>query len=185
MKLNRAFKRLAFACGVVAHLLVGNPAFAAEGVSASASTPETPNLLIFDPGALINGVVRFEYERAINTWFGISLGLAVTTFRGAFSPDSERAVIAVGPELGVKFHFIQDAPGGLWIGPYVGGSIVANREGGSTASAFAYDLGAALGYNLILFKHFVLSLGVGGGFHDRGYGIAWAPRFRLGLGGVF
>lgn len=174
---------LAVAAAVLVSLVAGE--VKAQASISSTASVRTPNLLMFDPGDLINGVVRVEYERALRDWFGISLGLAVTSFRGAFTPQEQAGVIAIGPEIGAKFHFIQDAPGGLWVGPYLGMGVVAARNGAASASVFTYDLGAALGYNFILFEHFVLSIGAGGGFNDRGYGIAWAPRFRLGLGGVF
>jgi hypothetical protein len=51
--------------------------------------------------------------------------------------------------------------------------------------SFGFNLGAALGYNFIIARSFVFSVGAGGGFHDYGNTIAWSPRLRLGLGGVF
>lgn len=146
---------------------------------------DTPNMLLVNPGDLINGIVSVEYERALASWFGLTLGVSVQAFRGVFAPAAQQSYVALTPELGARFHFIRDAPGGLWIGPYVGAGYVASRSGGSVSRAVGYGLGAALGYNFRLGRHFVFQLGVGSGFNDFGDGMAFAPRLRLGLGGAF
>ncbi|MBL9038566.1 MAG: hypothetical protein JNG84_08650 [Archangium sp.] len=169
---------------VAALALVAQSAVAQEAVSQSSSV-ESPNVLIFNPGDLINGIVSVEYERALTSFFGLAFGLSVMSFRGAFAPADSATVTALGPELSARFHFIRDAPRGLWIGPSIQGVYIAARSGGTVNRAFGYGLGAAVGYNFSLGHHFVLQLGVGGGFNDYGEGIAWAPRFRLGLGGRF
>ncbi len=169
---------------VAAAVLVSHQA-AADEVFVSARGADAPNVLLFNPGDLINGIVSIEYERALNPFFGIVIGASVSTFRGAFTPVDGSSYVAVGPELGARFHFIKDAPGGLWIGPSIQGLYIASRSGGSVSRAFGYGLAASVGYNFILGKHFVFQLGVGGGFNDYGDGIAWAPRLKLGLGGTF
>lgn len=157
----------------------------AEEISLSRRGPESPNVLLINPGDLINGVVSLEYERALTSFFGVVVGLSVTAFRGAFTPVNEASFTAMGPELGARFHFIKNAPGGLWLGPSIQGVYIAARSNGAVTRAFGYGLAASIGYNFILGRHFVLQLGVGGGFTDYGDGLAWAPRFKLGLGGTF
>lgn len=142
------------------------------------------NALMFDPGELINGVANFEYERALNELVGITAGLNINSYRSAWYPNAP-GYVALGPELGIRFHFIRAAPRGFWFGPYLDLAYVASRDNGSTATAFGYGVGGALGYNFVFFRHFLLSLGVGGGFSDYGYGIRGDPRFRLGVGAVF
>jgi hypothetical protein len=146
---------------------------------------DSPNVLLFNPGDLINGVISIEYERALNSFFGLALGVSVSTFRGAFTPANASSYTAVGPEIAARFHFIKDAPGGLWVGPSIQGVYIASRSQGTVTRAVGYGLGAAIGYNFILGRHFVFQLGVGGGFNDYGDGLAWAPRLKLGLGGTF
>ena len=111
--------------------------------------------------------------------------MSVAAFRGVFTPVNRRNVVAIGPEVGVRFHFIKDAPGGLWIGPSLSAVYLAERTGGSVTRLFGWGLTAAVGYNFLLGDHFALQLGVGGGFNDYGDGIDWAPHFRLGIGGRF
>jgi len=160
---------------------------------------EYRSAFLFDPGALINGVVNLEYEAGLARWLGLSLGLGINTYRGAFEPKTQGSFVAFGPEIGLRAHFIQPAPAGLWIGPELAVKYIAWRDnsggnGGNTVNVsgangtatatFAYELGAAVGYNFT-FDHFLLGLGVGGGFGDYGSGIQWSPRFRLGVGAVF
>lgn len=71
------------------------------------------------------------------------------------------------------------------MGPSIRAGYVAASSGGSVSRAIVWGLGAAIGYNFILFRHFALQLGLGGGFNDYGSGLAWYPRFLLGLGGAF
>ena len=73
----------------------------------------TPNALIVNPGDLFNGVISIEYERALTNFFGITLGASIGVFKGVFAPPAGAYYSAGGPELGVRFHFIRDAPGGL------------------------------------------------------------------------
>ncbi len=177
-------KKTLLALVAVAALGVGGAAQAAD-VGIRHAPVEKPNMLLFNPGDLLGGIVSFEYERALETWFGLSAGLSVQSFRGAFTPAGTSSYVALGPEIGARFHFIQAAPGGLWLGPYVGGAYIAARDDGAVSRAFGWNLGAALGYNFIIARSFVFQIGAGGGFHDYGNNLVWAPRLRLGLGGVF
>lgn len=169
---------------VAAAALVSTQA-SAESVTLTRSSVDSQNVLLFNPGDLFSGIVSVEYERALNPFFGIALGLSVSTFRGVFAPADQASFVAMGPEIGARFHFIKDAPGGLWLGPSIQGVYIASRSSGTVSRAFGYGLAAAIGYNFILGRHFVLQLGVGGGFNDYGDGLAWAPRLKLGLGGTF
>jgi hypothetical protein len=142
-------------------------------------------MLLVNPGDLFGGVVSLEYERALASWFGITAGLSVLSFHGLFAPASEPTFIAVGPELGARFHFIRDAPGGLWLGPTVSAAYLFSRSDGAVTAPLAWGLGAAIGYNFILGHHFTFQIGAGGGFTDYGDRLVWSPRLRLGLGAVF
>ncbi len=175
----RLSNRIALGLLLAAGLCLARPARAQERVSFA---PDEPNVLLFDPGALVNGVASFEYERAMTDWFGLTGGVAITSFHGAFDPPGSATFVAFGPELGMRFHFIQSAPGGLWVGPYIGAVYVASRDARPPVRAFGYDLGAAAGYNFIFLRRLVVSVGAGGGLTDYGEGVTWQPRFRLGVG---
>jgi hypothetical protein len=146
------------------------------------SAPRARNLLLINPGDLFSGIVSMEYERALTSFFGLTGGFSVTAFNGPFNMGRESYTL-LGPEIGARFHFIQDAPGGLWLGPYVNAGYLINNP---VTRAFAWGLGAAIGYNFIIGRHFTFQLGAGGGFNDYGgRSLVWAPRLKLGLGGVF
>ena len=138
------------------------------------------NMLLINPGDLFHGVLSLEYERGVAPWFGVTFGLAVTTFRSVFEDDRPYD-LAIAPELGFRFHFIRHAPGGLWIGPYINaGAILDGND--DTSRDFTWGMGAALGYNFVIGKHFTFQLGAGGGFNDYGDRIRWDPRLKLGIG---
>lgn len=179
--LSPHMKSLTLAVALLVGMFGSQTARADELLVARSSTA-APNLLLINPGALLNGVVAIEYERALNSFFGLDFGLSVSTFRGVFTPTDRANVVAFGPEVGVRFHFIKDAPGGLWIGPSLSGAYITS---GNSTRTFGWGLTGAVGYNFLLGDHFALQLGIGGGFKDYGDGIEWGPHFRLGLGGRF
>lgn len=170
---------------LVAVVSLGAATGRAQGGTVTPSEPSTPNMLLVNPGDLINGIVSLEYERALGRWFGLTIGAAIMTFRGAFTPAEQHSYLAFVPELGARIHLIRPAPGGLWFGPYVGVGWVAARSDGTPPRAYFFGLGGALGYNFIIGRHFVFQLGAGGGFGDYGEGLIFAPRIRLGLGVAF
>ncbi len=144
----------------------------------------TPNMLLVNPGDLLNGVVSIEYERAVARFFGLTVGFSAAAFDGPFN-FGQPSYVVLGPELGFRFHVIRDAPGGLWFGPYANAGYVIARETGAVYRAFSWGLGAAFGYNFIIGRHFTFQLGAGGGFNDYGDALVWAPRLKLGVGAVF
>ncbi len=157
---------------------------AAETVKVVAKSEEPQNALVFNVGALINGIVAVEYERALAPLIGVELGMSVLAFRGVFAPPTTVNVIAVGPEVGLRFHLFRPAVGGLWFGPSVNAMYLAAPAGLKTVRAFGYGLGLAVGYNFLL-GGFLVQLGLGGGVDDYGEGLVWSPRLRLGMGFAF
>lgn len=143
------------------------------------------NMLLVNPGDLFNGVLSVEYERGVAPWLGVTLGLSLSTFRSLWNDEPYRTTLT--PELGFRFHFIRHAPGGLWIGPYAtaGAEIDDGREYGRPSRGWNWGLGAALGYNFVIGRHFTFQLGAGGGFVDYGDRIRWDPRLKLGIGASF
>lgn len=166
-------------------IALATAAVVASSTPARAQSSE-PNLILVNVGDLLGGVVSLEYERALASWFGITAGLSVWTFHGVFTPPGDPAFIGINPELGARFHFIRDAPGGLWLGPYLSAAYLISRtDGGAVTNPWAWGLGAAIGYNFIFGRHFTFQLGAGGGFTDYGDRLVWSPRLRLGLGAAF
>jgi Protein of unknown function (DUF3575) len=143
------------------------------------------DMLLVNPGDLFSGVLSVQYEHAFSRHFGLTAGLSVWAFRGVFSPPSDPWFTGISPEFGMRFHFIQHAPAGLWLGPTLNGGVLFTRSDGTLTRAFAWGVGAAIGYTFVIGRHFALELGIGGGFLDTGDSLRWAPRLRLGLGGVF
>ncbi len=164
-------------------MLLGSSMARADGAYVESESSQK-NALVFNPGDLLNGVISMEYERALSRFFGLTFGLSVGVARSVFDPDPNYYT-AFGPEIGARFHFIKAAPGGLWIGPSVRFAWLAERSGGTVTRAWGYGVGAAIGYNFIFGRHFLLQLGVGGGFSEYGDGLRWHPRFLLGLGAAF
>lgn len=182
--LNAAIMKRLFLALFAATALAAGPA-RADVVIITNDSRVDPNLLLINPGDLLSGVVSLEYERALNPWFGITGGLSVWAFRGPFIPFNQPYYTAFVPEVGVKFHFIRDAPAGLWFGPTISAGYVASRSDGSLSRAFAWGLGASVGYNFVFGRHFTFQIGAGGRFTDYGDGLYWSPRLILGLGAVF
>ena len=176
-------KHLAMVSALVVSL-VGTTALA-DTVLVTRERRVAPNMLLINPGDLFNGVVSLEYERALTSFFGIVGGFSATTFNGPFNFGRDYYTV-VGPELGFRFHFIQDAPAGLWLGPYINGGYVVSRSTGEVSRAWSWGAGAGIGYNFVIGRHFTFQLGAAGGFNDYGSGpLVWAPRLKLGIGGVF
>ncbi|MFT3708102.1 MAG: hypothetical protein QM817_10645 [Archangium sp.] len=144
------------------------------------------NMLLVNPGDLLNGVVSLEYERALTSYFGLTGGFSAAAFNGPFN-FGQPAYTVIGPEFGMRFHFIEAAPAGLWLGPTISAGYVVARDGSLVAvsRAWSWGLGAAVGYNFVFGRHFTLQVGAGGGFQDYGDVLVWTPRLRLGLGATF
>ncbi len=143
------------------------------------------NMLLVNPGDLFSGVISLEYERALLPWFGLTAGVSLWTFRGVFTPLGEPTYTGVGPELGARFHFIRDAPRGLWVGPSISAGYQLGRSDGAVSRLWSWGLGAGVGYNFVFFRFFTFQLGAAGGFVDYGEKLVWSPRLKLGVGATF
>ena len=146
---------------------------------------ERKNALLVNPGDLFTGVLSLEYERGVASWLGVTTGFSVWTFHSVFSGPNTPSYTAITPELGFRFHFIRQAPRGLWLGPYLTGGYLIGRSSGAMARSWSWGLGAATGYNFVIGRHFTFQLGAGGGFTDYGDEVRWDPRLKLGIGATF
>ncbi len=146
---------------------VGEPGQGPEGTpKRSLLAPDSnrmPNMLIVNAGDLFGGVLTVEYERGLTSLLGLSIGASLASFRGVFVPNVHTTI---GPELGVRFHLIGDAPWGLWIGPSVSVFYVAERFGGLVYRQFGYGVGAGVGFNVRAAAWLAFQIGVAGGFQD-------------------
>jgi hypothetical protein len=156
-------------------------------VVAEAPPPEGagPNLLMLNPGDLFGGVASIEYERALTSRFGLTVGLQVRSFRPVYATPGDLLVTSVNPELGARFHFFRDAPGGAWLAATVTGGAVLARSDGVAGRGWSWGVGAAAGYNFVLERHLTFQFGLGGGFLDYGDRVVWSPRLLLGVGVAF
>lgn len=141
-----------------------------------------PNLLLVNPGDLLNGVITLEYERALSPWFGVTIGASLWAFAPVWGGTTYTAFV---PEVGARIHFVREAPAGLFIGPTLSAGYVANRSDGPVVRVFAWGLGVSAGYNFVFGRHFTFQLGIGGRVTDYGNSLVWSPRLLLGLGAVF
>ena len=159
--------------------LSAGKAFAGPSV---ASGPPVTSVFLFNAGELLNGTIALEHEVALTRWFGLSSGFLLNVFPGVFAPKGQSSFVAFGPELTARFHFIQDAPLGLWIGPSLYVAYLASNGSGNPRQLFGYGLSGTIGYNFQLSAHVVLQVGGGAGFRDFGDGLMWLPRIHLGVG---
>lgn len=162
---------------LIAMVLTSSLALAHEDALVVEGPLPRRNALLINPGDLFNGTLSLEYERGVVPWLGLNAGFGVSFFPSMWNTAGFSEAVHV--ELGFRFHFIRHAPGGLWFGPY---TIVSAGFDEDLYQWLTWGLGAAVGYNFVLGRHFTLQLGGGGGFVDYGNRVAWAPRFRLGLG---
>jgi hypothetical protein len=168
-------RRLVFTILTAATLTTSSVALA--DLTIGDSSPRR-NAFLINPGDLLNGVLSLEYERGVAPWLGINFGLGLTFFDSIFN-DDDRGNTGLTAEVGFRFHFIRHAPGGLWFGPYITGSTMFDPD---RYQWWTWGLGAAVGYNFVLGRHFTLQLGGGGGFVDYGDHLSWDPRFRVAVG---
>jgi|CXWL01.1.fsa_nt_gi hypothetical protein len=144
------------------------------------------------PVELFSGTFNLEYEQAMASFASFYVGVNYLGMRGILPAGYERALV-VGPEVGARFYLLGSAPAGLWLGPYLGAAYVSNTAGGVTQSSLGWGLGAMAGFNLVLFRHLMLSLGAGTGWIDNssspaGYRVGlygFVPRLRLAAGIAF
>lgn len=162
--------------------LASPPAVAQESGGTSTTTAASEdwnrNVVLFNAGDLLNGLVTLEYEFGITHWLGLEFAMSVLAFQGVFTPPVSVQVVALAPEIGLRLHLIRNAPGGLWVGPSVNAAYITGTD---PPQAWGIGFGAAVGYNFFL-GPFALQVGVGGAVQDYGEGWVWSPRFRLGLG---
>jgi hypothetical protein len=146
-----------------------------------------PNLLLVNPGDLLNGIFSAEYERVLAPWFGVVVGLSVWGLPGIFPPPAAPGarVVALGPDLGARFHPFRDAPGGYWVGATASFDAVLSRSDGPLSRPWSWGLGITTGYTFIVERTLSFQVGVGGRFNDYGDRLVWSPRLVLALGSAF
>lgn len=143
------------------------------------------NVITVNPADLFSGALSVEYERVVAPWLGISAGVSAWTFRGVFLPNGEPTFFGISPELGLRFHVLNFAPGGFWLGPTASVGALFERVDGPLTRNWSWGLSLAAGYNFIIENLVVLQLGGSSGFIDYGELIVWSPRLRIAVGFAF
>jgi len=173
-------------------LVSGSWIGAASSAAASQAFAEYPDLtttITTNPLGLINGRINLEVERALSSASSFYFGLNFLILKPAVGQDVGERLFGIGPEIGLRFYLIGDAPAGIYIGPYADFAYL-EKDGNSD---FGWAAGGALGVNLILARVLVLTAGVGLGYErmqvdlDTGHAGAegFDTRFRLGVGFAF
>ncbi len=151
--------------------------------------PEITTTITTNPLGLINGRINLEVERAFSRMSSFYLGLNFLLLKPAVGHDVGERLFGIGPEIGLRFYLVGDAPAGIYFGPYADFAYLEK----SGNSDFGWAAGGALGINLILARVLVLTAGVGLGYErmqvdlDTGHAGSegFDTRFRLGIGFAF
>lgn len=160
-------------------------AWSDEAVSTPASTTvertAPKNVAFMNLGDLVTGGVSIDYERVVAPWLGITAGLGM---RGFDTPLVNRETwrTTASAALGVRFHFVQRAPAGLFLDAHLTGAAMMKSLEGAPPRPFGWGAGASVGYQFVVLPNFAFQLGAGAGFIDGGAGLQWEPRLRVGLG---
>ncbi len=144
--------------------------------------PRGPNILLESPGEHFGEAVSLEYQRALASWLGLTAGLSVWSFHPIFFRSRELELTAVDPEFGSRFHFIGDAPEGVWLGPLVSNGYRISRADGPVSRLWSSSVGATIGYNFSSLRHLSFQVGAGGGLRDDGDQLVLSPQVRFGVG---
>jgi hypothetical protein len=112
------------------------------------------NTITVNPLALQNEQLGVEYELA----FGkvLSVYVAPQIAWGATQTDS---ILSAGGSLGVRFFLLGAAPNGIFFGPEIAGTFERIVDDGILRRGFGLGLGAGVGWTLVFFDRFVLSVG--------------------------
>lgn len=139
--------------------------------AAFAQTPRPcdarPNVLLADLGL---HVVNVGYQRTVGCHVSLQVsaglygpwtinGNVLGLGGGDHSPPGD--VIGAVGRLRAFFYLTGDAPGGLWVSPFVQGGPVFATRGDIVIDGSAIAAGASVGYAFTLGQRFLLSLGLG------------------------
>ncbi len=121
--------------------------------------PGVSGTLTTDPLGLLAGRVNLQIEGAASSFLSLYGGINFLVIEPLLG-DSHGRVFGVGPEIGLRFYLIGDAPEGWYLGPYMDIAYLTRDD----SSDVGYALGGATGFNLILFDALVLSAGASLGY---------------------
>lgn len=145
-----------------------------------------------NPIELPNGLLGFEYERAVFDNLSVHAGLNFLVDE-ALNPNDAISAYAIGPEAGLRFFLAGTAPQGLWLGPFAGISYVSGKKDLERRGDIGFSAGAMAGATMIFFDDMIVSAGAGLGYLDLSTQVGgeragmrgWSPRFRLSAGFAF
>lgn len=116
--------------------------------------PTTWNSVTLNPLALQHQQLGIEYERV--------LGAPATIYispQAVYGSAGSAWVLSVGGNLGMRFFVLGTAPNGLFIGPEVSANFQRSHQAGVYRRAFGVGIGAGVGWSLVFFERFALSVG--------------------------
>jgi len=158
------------------------------------------NTVVADPGALLHGAVLVQYERAVTPSLSVFVGPRVQYGPWVFASSAERdrvgSAFGIGVELGGRVYMHGFAPAGMFIGLVASGLVHSWTEAlpgtltaGPTQQAVTGALihtGVQLGYQVIVRRAFVVSIGVGVSLvlHNAEV-VDWVTPVRLAFGWAF
>lgn len=118
------------------------------------ATPSSWNSVTLNPLALQHQQLGIEYERV--------LGAPATIYiapQAVYGTAGDSWILSVGANLGMRFFVLGTAPNGLFIGPEVTANYQRSHQNGVFRKALGLGVGAGVGWSLVFFERFALSVG--------------------------
>lgn len=112
------------------------------------------NTITVNPFALQHQRLGVEYELAIGKVFSLYVAPQV-----AYGATQSSWILSAGGSLGARFFLLGAAPNGIFFGPEIAGTFERIVENGTSRRGYGLGLGAGVGWTLVFFDRFVLSVG--------------------------
>jgi hypothetical protein len=136
-----------------------------EGIGKPKPPPEPKlgarNTLTLNPLALQHQRLGLEYERALGSVMSLYLAPQV-----AYGSAGGLWRLSTAGTLGARFFVLGSAPSGIFFGPEVGAVYERARLASGMRSGLGLGFGASVGWTLVFFDRFVLSVGFAAQFRS-------------------
>jgi hypothetical protein len=147
------------------------------------------NTVTLNPLALRQQRLGLEYERALGSHVSIYLAP-----QAAFGIVPDAWTLSAELDLGLRIFVLGTAPGGIFFGPELAGLYERSNENGLLRYGLGTGIGATVGWTLVFFEHFTLSVGFSSQYRtvpqlDAAEGVTLRKEFvsvpRLAFGVAF